>query len=321
MEWLKRITLGKKQRENALKLALVKAESAQQEVDSEENTRLEKEAYQTLPILSEGQEPPSDLECLVEGITELSPKARQYFIDAVITQHYGIKPAKESPKSVIPYGDVRSQIEQMEKLTESLQDGIQTYLRTKPYKREVKTALERLVQIGILDQEETNIYLAAVKKLDRFLNKESLNYSENCNRVIKIKRNGTIAAACSLAITGTAILVGFPMLIQFSLFNSLWFFYEGKRFNSEGKVINYKNALINQLQKKGADHDLHLKVAIDYGKRLQERLNNPSQLNVEYSNYLHEIPERISRAKSYLSDSISTFESIERKLTLTEKAE
>lgn len=321
MEWLKRITLGKKQRENALKLALVKAKSVQQEVDSEENARLEKEAYQTLPVLSEGQEPPSDLECLIEGVTELNPQARQYFLDAVITQHYGIRPTKESPKSVIPYGDVRSQIEQMEELTKSLQDCIRTYLNTKPYKKEGRIALKRLVQLSILDQEETNIYLAAVKKLDCFLNKKSLRYSDEYNRSIKLKRNGTIAAACSLAITGAAVLVGNPILLQFSLFNLLWFVYEGKRFSPVGKEINYKKALINQLQKKGVDYDLHLKVALDYGKRLQERLINPSQLNREYSNHFHEIPERISRAKSYLSNSISTFESIEKKLTLTEKAE
>ena len=251
----------------------------------------------------------------IEAVEELDPNAKQRFIDALTAQQYGVK-RNTAQSELVPYDTIVDEVVKARALVTELSDKIVAYRNVLPYERSDRKRLKTLADAAILDEQDTRIYLAALKRVDAVLNKWSLE-NKHSAEVYGIWTEGGglflgyngIIIPLSIATTPLlllpSILAIFLLPVAFAMASIV----------TPGDDINYQNAIARYAQKKEkefAELPQHLDVALNYAQKMQEQLQKPKKVSRDYAQRTAELVDAVDYGKKYFSAAIPLLERLNK---------
>jgi len=290
------------------------------------------------------------LEAILESLAEVSPEARDHFMDLLeqklAVKHYGLSEIVPQNGAMVPYAQIRDQLLNTKKklldaenkllnisktariITQSLPIRIKGYISLQPASKEYRNNLKFLAKAAILDSQDTRIYLAALKVVDRVYNQPSLKSLDSYVLRRGLKFLARIDSAIIGAVTSTALL--FPSIsTEIVYYGSIFFIfingvtaigYNTPSPNAKEDRHAYFNEALARHASRYADRlPRALTDTLDYAKKLQAQLENPSSVDLNYSRRLAELSIGMDRARFYFHSMIPLFEDIHSMKHLFEK--
>lgn len=253
---------------------------------------------------------PSDsaLEIMLDSMGELGPVEKQYFLDAVIAGEYGIKLKDPKEEPVMPYSKIGMQIGKLEKIASCFSGMISYYLKEMP--KLPKKPLNTLADACLIGKEEVGIYQVAMERIDKALNKLSLQNDRHRQLTKVTKISGIVGGGINLGALISSYYTGSPAPAAVTGFCSLMggFLMASIIIDSiEGNdnSVEYKMALAKHAAKKANTLSRDLATAIKYGSRLLEQLNNPQQVNERYLGKNEKLMKSLTYVNEYMLPAVN----------------
>ncbi|HLC97289.1 MAG TPA: hypothetical protein VJC21_00720 [Candidatus Nanoarchaeia archaeon] len=256
----------------------------------------------------------TSLDNLLEAVEELDPNAKQRFIDALTAQQYGVKRNTAQRSELVPYGDIIDEVAKARTLVTELGGKIAAYRNVLPYEQSDRKRLKTLAEAAILYEQDTRIYLAALKRADGMLNKDSLKNKENEAASRRWTIGGVIMGGYNGLTLAVGLAIGTPLLLTGSLFFSVFHVLD-LLTNESSDEQTYQTAIARYAKKKEkefAELPQHLDVALNYAQKMQEQLQKPQKVSKDYARRTVELWDAVDYGKKYFSAAIPLLERLNK---------
>ncbi|MBI2662143.1 hypothetical protein HYX11_01650 [Candidatus Woesearchaeota archaeon] len=318
--------LSRQELENVLHQAIAKAEREQER----NRQTLADNIYQTLPGTDNHPDNTSEqiddnlVDLVFQALDQLDPTVKKHLEEALLARHYNINyTSPTSEGNLVLLKNNPSELEQTVKefskkiFNWSIRKNF-SYSSFGPVHNQLKTtqkSVEILVYAGILEKDDVQIYLAALKKIDAvvgipfLVNKEFYQLNELKKTSIFSGASAAIGSVMYSLITGNdiSIFIG-PLAITTGLISGVLASAIDK--NTEAK---YNLALVKHIQKNASTLEFDINTAMDYSNRLQEQLEKKNvYVNNKYQNKEEVIIQHLTIAKKNLSVIYETLEEIRK---------
>ena len=232
-------------------------------------------------------ETPSKLEYAMQILDRMDPDLRPHFEKAVLMKHYGVEVKKQEGELVL-FNDALQQVAPNREVLEKLQRRIfhitpsdNMFERNKRNLMEITNGselrnLRYVAKTGVIDNNDTALYVKAVVKVNKALNKWSLLNPGNHTASRHLKYGNF-----------------FPLL---------WVLAKDFGGNGiEGNHTKYFAALEKHQRKHCQTLDDDIFTAYHKSKELIDQLRDPLPVNGKYSNKVLDLEVKMDKAFSYLS--------------------
>jgi hypothetical protein len=246
----------------------------------------------------------SQLEMILEEVNLMPKQLQEQLRKRLVMNHYGIKSSPIELQSE-SYNNLQRKNAEVSALIDGFGDKVSSYLEVLPNSRINRKNLSLLANAGIIDLQDTQIYLAAIKNVDKVFNKENLRSVENETRFRRGKNIAYVTGVLSLAgLAGAYFAGGNVAAILSSSFTGAiggFMFASFPTFFVKKNPIRYQKKIIKHLSQKAQNINSDIGLAQEYASLLNDQVCNPTRINSDYLNKYLEVEQGVNQAKKYFS--------------------